>query len=91
MCSVSVVLRAVLGSFLAWEETEAAEASAAAPPAALQGYRRTCGVSVLLLRCTDTSGQTRVVEFWEVGGSSATRATRALLYAVPFDGPFLGF
>lgn len=61
------------------------------PPPALQGYRCTCGVNVVPLRCTDTAGQTRLVEFWEVGGSSATRATRALLYAIPFDGVWLAF
>lgn len=61
----------------------------ATPPAALQGYRGTCGVDIVLLRCTDTLGQTHFVEFWEVGGSSATRAVRALLYATPFDGELL--
>ncbi|KAL8455215.1 hypothetical protein Emag_000960 [Eimeria magna] len=64
---------------------------ASSPLTALQGYRSTCGANVVLLRCTDTSGQTQMVEFWEVGGSAATRATRALLYATPFDGVWLAY
>ncbi|KAL8429628.1 hypothetical protein ACSSS7_006467 [Eimeria intestinalis] len=64
---------------------------ASSPLTALQGYRSTCGANVVLLRCTDTSGQTHMVEFWEVGGSAATRPTRALLYATPFDGVWLAY
>ncbi|CDJ39378.1 hypothetical protein, conserved [Eimeria tenella] len=82
------------------EEDSAAAAAAAAagkaeiqasPLSALMGYRSTCGVNIVPLRCTDTSGENYLVEFWEVGGSSATKATRALLYAMPFDGVWLAY
>ncbi|OEH78757.1 hypothetical protein cyc_06103 [Cyclospora cayetanensis] len=60
--------------------SSAAAAASSAPPSeelascapslpALLGYRRTCGVNVVPLRCADPSGEMRLVEFWEIGGS----------------------
>ncbi|CDI78642.1 hypothetical protein, conserved [Eimeria acervulina] len=64
---------------------ETARNKAACLPALL-GYHRTCGVNIMPLRCTDTAGKNYLLEFWEVGGASATKAARTLLYATPFDG-----